>query len=1122
MCVIIRPLLLFFLLLLSPRAWSQTYPVNGGDVSTCSGALLDSGGPGGSGYSDNEHFIITICSPQPDSAISLSFIIFNLSAAGSLPTDELSIYDGNSTSAPLIGTWSGTDSPGIVNASFANTSGCLTVEFTSNETGTGVFAASITCSHPCEPPTAAAVMGEPAPALICQGEELHFDGSGSYAANPYSIIQYMWDFGDGTMDSTSGPVVDHVFAGPPAQRIVHLTVTDNNGCRNTNPVDLPVQISTTPTFSNFGNITICQGESVDLTAATHVEGTTWTSIPDANFGGGLALPDDIGTPFNSSLNFSAFPPGAVINSVGDILSVCVSMEHSFLGDFVLKLTAPNGTVLTLHEQGGGGTYVGGANDLDGVNPVPGECWDYCFSPTATWGTWANSAAGGSTPHVMMGGNPPSNALVPGTYSAVGSFNSLVGSPLNGTWTLTFTDIWQIDNGSICSWGINFDPAILPPDVSYTPTPGIAHSDSSYWTGPELTNDPANPLHYVASPSSVGNHTYNYTVTDNFGCTYDTTLIITVTPGVNFNATSSPPAVCGNPIILQPGLQLPLPLGTITYQWSPGTGLSSTSSPYPTASPPVPTWYTLHAFPAGHPLCGNVDSVLVNPLTTMANDSAITNQLCHGDGNGSVQVITAGTGGPWNYVWTDSSGTVVQQTIAANGDVFNGSGGTYQVVISEGPNGNGCTDSLIATILEPPPLLITSASLDTVICLTGTATLAATAAGGTGVPVMHWDQGAGPGSPATASPSVTTTYNVYATDANNCLSDTGTVTVTVRKALALFLPDTVTSCPEVNALLFTDSVTGGDGQYTYDWGAGPSLFDTMTVNLLNTQTFCVTLRDGCETPPVTECTVLSITPLPPFVLSVDSVLGCKPFNVQFALEDTTGWAVVDWDFHDGPVLYGFPTSMPHLYSRFGTYDLDVNVHWPNGCSFDSTLTNLITVVDMPHADFTWAPQPADIFEHEVHFTEQCGPTAVSYLWDIAGMASSTAPDTSFDFPDDIGRLYPVKLKAWNYLGCADSVMKMVNVDDAFLVFVPTAFSPDGDGLNEILYVIGNDISDKDFHFMVFDRWGEKIYDTTDRNAGWDGKMNGKVVKNGVYTWMLRAQSVYTGVNHDLMGHVTVVR
>lgn len=77
-----------------PAAWAQSsaYPINGGDISTCSGALLDSGGQGGSGYGNNEHFTITICPGMPDSAISLSFVIFNLSAAGALPTDHLSIY----------------------------------------------------------------------------------------------------------------------------------------------------------------------------------------------------------------------------------------------------------------------------------------------------------------------------------------------------------------------------------------------------------------------------------------------------------------------------------------------------------------------------------------------------------------------------------------------------------------------------------------------------------------------------------------------------------------------------------------------------------------------------------------------------------------------------------------------------------------------------------------------------------------------------------------------------------------------------------------------------------------------------------------------------------------------
>lgn len=1094
----------FLLLFATGPIQAQVYLITEGSATTCTGAFLDSGGQGGAGYGNNEDFVMTICPADPDSAISLSFVIFNLSAAGSLPTDQLSIYDGNDTSAPLIGTWSGTNSPGIVSASFANPTGCLTVEFNSNETGTGVFAASITCSHPCEPPTAFAIMGEAAPALICEGESVSFDATGSTAASGFNVVEYLWDFGDGTMDSTSGPVLDHVFQGTPQQYMVHLTVTDDNGCVNINSMQLPVQVSIPPTYTDFGDITFCAGESVNLTAATSISPTTWTSIPDANFGGGLMLPDLLGTPFSSSITFNAFPPGATLPSANEFLSVCVSMEHSFMGDFTLELTAPDGSTVMLHQQGGGGTYLGVPNDFDEGNPQIGTCWEYCFSPFATNGTWMENAGGGSLPA--------------GTYEAVGNFTGLAGTPLNGTWTLTFNDWWGADNGFICSWGLNFDPSILPDDATYTPIPGIAHSDSSYWSGPALTNNPLNPLEYIAQPTDVGPHLYTYTVTDNFGCTYDTTLTIHITPGV----TVDPSMLCGLPVLLQPGLQLPLPLGTITYQWSPGGGLSNASTPFPTASPTVPTWYTLHAFPAGHPLCGNTDSVLVNPPSAIANSLTVTDHLCHGGTDGYISVVSNGTNGPWNYFWTDSAGAVVQTTMGASVDTLHAPAGAYEVLIQDGPNGNGCEDSLIATIQQPPPLSINTISSDTTICIDGTALLGATAIGGSGTALIHWGDGTTGDTVHSVHPVFTTVYRIYATDTNNCHSDTIPVAVTVRDSLHLLVADTVISCPEVNVLLATDSAYGGDGHYSFDWGHGPYQHDTLVVNLTQTNTFCVTLRDGCESPPVTRCTTVDILPLPPLVLNTDTVLGCVPFQVQFELVDTTNGGHADWRFGDGVTLAGGPMSLPHLYMHYGTFDLDITVHWPNGCSADSLFSDLITVIDMPHADFTWEPRPADIFNNEVHFQELAGPTATHFLWDFAGLATSTAPDTSILFTDELGSIYRVQLNAWNELGCMDSVIRLVNVDDIFMVYVPTAFTPDGDDLNEMLLVLGNDIADAEYHFMVFDRWGELIFETTDRHAGWDGTYKGKKVPVGVYTWMLHAQSVYTKANHDLQGHVTVVR
>jgi gliding motility-associated-like protein len=1110
MTPVYKSVLAALLLLVSAQARSQgAYPINGGDVSTCSGALLDSGGQGGSGYGNNEDFTITICSGQPDSAISLTFVIFDLSAAGTVPTDQITIYDGNSTSAPVLGTWSGTDSPGIVSASFDNPSGCLTVHFTSNETGTGVFAAGITCYTPCEPPIASAVMSEPAPAMICPGESVGFDGSASTAASGYSIDQYLWDFGDGTLDSTSGPTLSHVFAGPPAQHVVHLTLTDDNGCKNTNEVDLQVQVSIPPTFTDFDNLTHCSGEPVDLTAMTSVSASTWTSIPDANFGGGIELPDNIGTPFSSAITFSSFPPGATLTNINDLLSVCISMEHSYMGDFVLQLTSPSGVTVVFHQQGGGGTYLGIPNDNDEGNPQIGTCWTYCFSPSATNGTWVENSVGFTT-------------LPAGTYESLNPMSAFVGSPLNGTWTLTFTDLFPIDNGFICSWEINFDPSILPDNTSYTPQPGLTSTDSSYWSGPALTNSPTDPLHYIANPTDVGSHLYTYTVIDNFGCTYDTTLTITITPSVNFDLSTVPPAICGDPILLYTQLQLPVPAGALVYQWTPTAGLSSPGTPFPQASPTVPTWYHLQAYPSGHPLCGMTDSLLVNPLTTLQLDSIVGDHLCHGDSLGYIEAVPIGTGGPWSFTWTDAStGELVQSTSGALGDTLFASGGTYHVLVQEGPNGNGCADSLNAVIDEPAQLEIATISNDTTICQTGNAVLAVTTVGGTGSSSLHWDHGLPDSTLQTVSPALPTTYAVYATDSNNCPSDTQQVYVGVLHDLQFFLPDTLDICPKVDLLLAPDSIGGGNGEWSYDWGTGPSTDSTHTVNLFGTQTFCMTLQDGCETPPVTHCVVAHVIPVPPLVMTPDSILGCEPFLVHFNIQDTTGLATADWDFGDGAAYSDLATAVAHTYDQYGVYSVAVNAHWPNGCSYDSTYTDLITVIDIPHLDFSWTLDPANIFENTVQFHELADQLAVSYQWDFDGLGSSTLPDPSFTFPNEVGASYPVELLVRNFLGCPDSITHIIEVQDEFLVYIPTAFTPDGDGLNDVLQVEGNDISPDNFHLQVFDRWGAKIFDTTDPHQGWDGKMNGKVVKNGVYNWMLRAQSAYTGINHDLNGSVTVV-
>jgi len=524
-------------------ALGQTFSITGGSGAGCQGILYDSGGQGAFGYQNGEDYTFTLCPDIPGNVIYLTFFNFNLNTSGPGGTDYLTIHDGDNTGEITLGTYSGTGLQNtIVSGTVFNTSGCLTLVFHSNGVGTGVWAAGFQCTTPCEHPTSAAVMSEAAPALVCVGEPVSFNGSASFPVGGFTIDQYIWNFDDGTVDSTSGPIVAHAFPND-GEYVVQLTIIDDNDCESLNLVDLHVQVSTTPDFSQTSpDVEVCFGETVHLFG--HGEPVMWTALPDANFGGGIFLPDDVGQPFTSELLFEQFDPGQLVTSTTNIPSICVDMEHTYMGDLVLQVICPNGQTTLFHQQGGGGTYIGAPNDFDSdLDPLFGECWNYCWSPTATNGTWIDNTAN-TTP----AGTPANESLNPGTYESVQPFSNLIGCPLNGTWTFQSSDLWGADNGFICGWEINFDPSIIPDLTQFTPSWG-PEADSSRWSGgttPDLLSANGDTLSFTAT--APGAYPFIYSVTDNFGCTYDTT--ITVTVDEPFLVDAGPDVViCNDPVQL---------------------------------------------------------------------------------------------------------------------------------------------------------------------------------------------------------------------------------------------------------------------------------------------------------------------------------------------------------------------------------------------------------------------------------------------------------------------------------------------------------------------------------------------------------------------------------------------
>ncbi|MBL7950506.1 MAG: PKD domain-containing protein [Flavobacteriales bacterium] len=519
-----RPLFVGFLLLAQHIATAQVQlTMSNGVGQGCLGVLHDSGGPGGSGYANNEDLVFTLCPDQPGGNIALTFTTFALDQSGSVDSwDNLTIYDGPDTEAPTLGTYAGTDLQDlVVSVTQFNTSGCITLHFVSHASGTGTFAADFMCSTPCAAPTAVALMSEATPARVCSGEELHFDGAASYAVGAQSIVSYVWHFGPG--ETSTGPIVDHVF-GEPGSYAVSLTVVDDNGCTSMNSVDLTVQVSTLPVLQLTTSDTLaCVGTPFELSAT--VDAVPWTSNA-MDYGDGAFLPDDVGLPITFEMDVSGFQPGSTVDATDDLGSICVDMEHSFMGDLVLQLICPNGTEFMLHQQGGGGTYLGAADDLNiSGEPVQAECWHYCWSPSATNGTWVNNSIqeGNNT---QLAGTPSGPALIPGNYEAVGNWEDLLGCPLNGTWQFRAIDLWGGDNGYLCSWEIHFDPQLGGDALAFMPTYGPG-CDSTFWSGADISMTEPGCNTVQVTPSAPGEHPFTFTAINDHGCAFDSTITVTV-------------------------------------------------------------------------------------------------------------------------------------------------------------------------------------------------------------------------------------------------------------------------------------------------------------------------------------------------------------------------------------------------------------------------------------------------------------------------------------------------------------------------------------------------------------------------------------------------------------------
>ena len=473
-------------------------------IEGCDDALVDSGSSTGP-YGANENEFVTICPTAPDTTIWIEWSVFDLDAASTI-----TIHDGDNTFAPILAQGSGDQLQGMVQiASEANPTGCLTVVFTSGESSSGNFAAGINCGQPCAVPVPVVNSEIPAPYRVCPGEEVPFDGADSYATGDAEITTWYWDWnGDGAVDdSTDNGYAVHVYDEPGIHRM-QMSLIDAIGCESVQLTNYLVYVSNDPLWTMDPlSLTACTGEQVDLSVS--IEGQPFTLEPSVDFGGGLFIPDEPGQCFSSELTFTQFIPGQTILSAADAIeNFFINFEHSFMGDLTITFECPNGQSMMVHQQGGGGTFLGVPVDDDGDPDTPGVGFDYYWAPDATNGTWADNIQG---------------TLPSGTYESVQTWGNLDGCPLNGVWQMEICDLWGSDNGFVFDWAIQFADSLYPAELSFTPTFGL-ECDSTFWTTPQqaqnnLLSGQWNCAEVGVTVETPGTQVYTAHAVNNFGCEY---------------------------------------------------------------------------------------------------------------------------------------------------------------------------------------------------------------------------------------------------------------------------------------------------------------------------------------------------------------------------------------------------------------------------------------------------------------------------------------------------------------------------------------------------------------------------------------------------------------------------
>ena len=906
----------------------------------------------------------------------------------------------------------------------------------------------------------------------------------------------------------TAPVVWSVISGDP------LLVGTNFTC---NPCSLPIVSPTVTTVYEVVEGSSCNlTDQVTVNVSQNIGGITTTIVtPDTVLCPGDCFNVDVIAeevfssvspisntasaqyPLNDNSSVTSYINIFGLNmttiTIGSIQSVCVDIEHDFLADVDIYLVSPiPGSVQFLLSSDNGGS----SNDYNNT----------CFTIDAT-------------DQVNLGVGPFSGNYVPegGVLSG-----ALLGVPANGSWSLLVSDDGLGTTGTLNSWTLTLNDDI----------PNIGPASTVSWTsdvvgGVDGITDSTDPMTEICG---VATGEYTLTAYDINNCWIDTSFTITL-------LTFGDPGLDSSMNICKESAEVDLFSyvgGTPDAGGIWRTALGDTITGLILADTIVNGSVFEYFLTVGCPISSyvTVNIIELTEAHTFVNSDC---QIL----NGSITVTPIGNLGPVTY--SIDNGTTTQISSLFDGLLGNVPAESYTILLEDSI---GCQTTFTQNILDINQPIITGTPVVNNICNTGTD--GEIEVNGTNLSFYSIDNGVTIQTSNTFTGLAVGFYSVigYSSDpatTNACSYFQGNIEITEPDALDVYdlnatnlvqptPPDLYTSCPGDDVIL-TVANQGGMGNSILTWvdaiGTVLGSGNTITINPTDDIVVTVVITEG-TCPSYEESTIIKM-PIPIYPsMTTDINDGCFPITVNFINESTNPLEIqtTNWVFsaNNSADTNGNDTTIT-TYDQVGVFDVTMTVTSIYGCVYDTTYVAFIETYDYPVANFTYTPIPPTVYEPEVVLTSLSSDDVVQWNWSIDGgtPTGASTEDVAVSFPQGIPGIYPVVLKVWNEHGCLDSLVGQVEVINDVTIYAPNIFTPDGDEFNETWRVYMNGIDINDFHVLMYNRWGEVVWESFDPVAEWDGSYNstGKI-NDGTYVWILNVKDSYTDKKYEFKGSVTISR